>query len=420
MQPNFFNLKELNKLHIELSNLCNAACPMCPRFHQGSPIVRPDMELEQITLDKFKQYFSVEVVAQCTVFEFCGTHGDPATARDLIEICEYIESNNPNAVVRMNTNGGIRNTEFWNKLGTIFARHKKENTAHWHMIFSIDGLEDTNHLYRRNVNWSKLMDNVAAFIDAGGVAEWDYLIFKHNEHQLEQAEALSKEIGFKFFTPKKALGVDNGSNLTKLPALTKEGVLDYYIEAPVNPDNRNLRNPIGDTEEKHYPFDPTQVKSGNERTVVFFKKKVVGAYERINEIDPLDTVDISCKSKKWFGGKEVFVDCHGRVFPCCFIGTYLNASYTDVESLQLHNEINKYGWDKFNLNKHSLEDILNQEHLDNLYADSWSKPSIKEGKLAYCAKMCGSASKLDRIYTHDKMTDKGRLERNLQNVCSKD
>jgi hypothetical protein len=44
-------------------------------------------------------------------------------------------------------------------------------------------LEDTNHLYRENVEWKKIMENARAFISAGGTAHWDMLIFDHNKHQ---------------------------------------------------------------------------------------------------------------------------------------------------------------------------------------------------------------------------------------------
>ena len=41
------------------------------------------------------------------------------------------------------------------------------------------------------------MDSVPAFIDAGGRARWDYLIFGLNPTlQVEEAEALSKRMGF--------------------------------------------------------------------------------------------------------------------------------------------------------------------------------------------------------------------------------
>ena len=108
------------------------------------------------------------------------------------------------------------------------------------------------------------------------------------------------------------------------------------------------------------------------------------------------------------GGKEIFVDNFGRVMPCCYIGTHLNGVHTDSQSLQLHYEMNKYGWDHFSLEKHSLEEILDQGHLDKVFADTWTKPSCAEGKMAYCANICGTYSRVDRIYTHEKMDDKSR------------
>ena len=69
--------------------------------------------------------------------------------------------------------------------------------------FGIDGLEDTNHLYRVNVKWKKVMENVKAFVENGGNAIWDYIVFRHNEHQVEQAREFSNKIGFKKFLVKK-------------------------------------------------------------------------------------------------------------------------------------------------------------------------------------------------------------------------
>jgi hypothetical protein len=69
-------------------------------------------------------------------------------------------------------------------------------------VFSIDGLEDTNQIYRRNVNWAKLISNATAFIAAGGSAHWDMLVFKHNQHQVEACEQLARDMGFKWFRAK--------------------------------------------------------------------------------------------------------------------------------------------------------------------------------------------------------------------------
>jgi len=57
-----------------------------------------------------------------------------------------------------------------------------------------------------------------------------------------------------------------------------------------------------------------------------------------------------------------------------------------------------YGWDHFDLNKHSLTEILDAGHLDRVFADSWTKPSVKEGKMAYCSSICGEESRIDRVY----------------------
>jgi MoaA/NifB/PqqE/SkfB family radical SAM enzyme len=408
---NFFNFSELNQLHIELTNACNAACPMCTRFHVNSPLVRPDLEIDQITLEKFRNYFPPEVIEKCEVILFCGVHGDPGMARDLFEICEYIGQANLKTTIRMNTNGGMRKPEFWSKLGELFAK-KVEDHWSWQVTFSIDGLADTNHLYRRNVDWDKLMANVNAFINAGGRAEWDYLIFKHNEHQIDEAKELSKKLGFYSFVPKKSLGVDNGTNLVRMSAMSREGKLDYWIDAPEDPKNRNLENPLGQTENRFWEFSVEDYKRLKEQKLTHnnYPALVDKAYDilRAENNLVLDQATIKCKARTMSGGKEIFVDQKGRVIPCCYMGTHFNGVHTDSQSLQLHHEINKYGWDHFDLNKHSLKDIMEGHHLDRVFTDSWTKPSCSEGKMAYCANICGTYSRVDRIYTHEKMDDKSR------------
>ena len=51
-------------------------------------------------------------------------------------------------------------------------------------------------MYRVNSNFKTIMKNAKAFINAGGNARWDYLIFDHNEHQIDEAKVLAKKLGF--------------------------------------------------------------------------------------------------------------------------------------------------------------------------------------------------------------------------------
>lgn len=371
---NFFNWDELKQLHIELTNACNAACPMCTRFHVNSPLIRPDLEIEQITIDKFKKYFPMEVLEKLEIILFCGVHGDPGMAKDLYEICEYIANTNPKIAVRMNTNGGMRKPEFWAKMGKLFAAQRQDHWR-WEITWSIDGLEDTNHLYRRNVEWKNVIANAQAYIDAGGFAAWDYLIFKHNEHQIDEAIALSKKMGFKEFYPKKSLGVDNGTNLVKMPAVNRNGEVDYWIDPPEDPKNRNLENPTGPIEMRFYPFKPehyAEQKAIKRTADPTYWNRVATVYELLSTEDnlALDSAVIKCKAETMSKGKEIFIDNHGRVIPCCYMGTHLNGVHSDSQSLQLHHEVRKYGWEHFDLNTHTLKEIMEAHHLDRVFTDS--------------------------------------------------
>jgi MoaA/NifB/PqqE/SkfB family radical SAM enzyme len=96
----------------------------------------------------------------------------------------------------MNTNGAIQNSTWWQTLGEIFHRQQD------YVVFSIDGLEDTNHIYRRGVNWNKLIENAQAYIATGASAHWDMLVYRHNEHQVDACQQLARELGFTWFRAK--------------------------------------------------------------------------------------------------------------------------------------------------------------------------------------------------------------------------
>jgi hypothetical protein len=96
----------------------------------------------------------------------------------------------------MNTNGGLQNTLWWHELAKIFDQPQD------YCVFSIDGLADTNATYRKNVDWTRLMHNVEAYIAAGGSAHWDMLVYRHNQHQVDECEQLARDLGFGWFRAK--------------------------------------------------------------------------------------------------------------------------------------------------------------------------------------------------------------------------
>jgi len=168
---------------------------MCPRNVNGKKI-NPDLIINSITLDWVKSHISLELINNLKKVTIIGSLGDPASCTDLIPIINYIKQHNNNCVIGLNSNGGLRSEQWWADLAGSL------NGIYDYTVFSIDGLEDTNHLYRRNVNWRKLIANVSSYINAGGKAHWDMLIFEHNKHQIDNCLSLAKQLGFTWFRTK--------------------------------------------------------------------------------------------------------------------------------------------------------------------------------------------------------------------------
>ena len=226
-----YNLKDIKDVHFEITSKCQAKCPMCPRRIAGGPL-NPFIKLDEVSLETFKKWFPESFIKQLNSMFMCGNLGDPIISKDTLEIYQYLREVNPNISLAMHTNGSAREPAWWEKI----AKAKVKVT------FGLDGLQDTNHLYRISTNFDKIIKNAKAFIDAGGFAKWHMLVFEHNEHQVEEANELSKKIGFKSFQTKISTRGFNlaGTTPWKRIAIPKSKkyqppeLVDGYVETPVS------------------------------------------------------------------------------------------------------------------------------------------------------------------------------------------
>jgi MoaA/NifB/PqqE/SkfB family radical SAM enzyme len=373
----------VSMVHCELSTFCNAACPSCPRFFTGTHVVRSGVTLSQVSIDQFKNWFDPGFIKNVDQWKFCGTHGDPLMAKDVVKIIRYIFDVNPQTNININTNGGLRSEQDWKVLGEISFKHKLT------IIFSIDGLEDTNHLYRRNVDWTKLMSNIQSYIGAGGVAVWEFLIFRHNEHQLKEAEALSKKLGFVTLQQKRAVGFENDGNLTDMPVFDIDGEYDYSILPPLNPDYRMSKISLEKIVDRRRDNLKEFFKDNIDKLTNNFEELVSNFKDTIES----DNVTINCNSKK-DKNSEIYINVNGIVFPCCFIGNSIDAFDSQPHALQLKTRLREYGIDNFDLNKNSITKILNENHLNLFAANGWKTNQCLE----FCKKTCGNSTIINRIY----------------------
>lgn len=186
-------MRRIQVLHIEPTDVCQASCALCAR--ETDPDFRKDSK-HHLRIEQIQQHFSDAKIKKLHKMFMCGNYGDPAAGYYTQDIYRYFRQINPNIVLGMNTNGGLQSTFWWHSLGQLLSGPQD------YCVFSIDGLEDTNAVYRRGVDWKRVMSNVEAFIAAGGRAHWDMLVYKHNQHQVEACEQLACNMGFRWFRAK--------------------------------------------------------------------------------------------------------------------------------------------------------------------------------------------------------------------------
>lgn len=216
---------DVKVLHLESTDVCQASCPACGRETDS---LFNKSEHNYLTVVSISNIIDDDVIKNLDKMFMCGDYGDPAANKHSLDIYRYFRQLNPNIILGMNTNGAIQNTDWWRQLAGIL------NQQHDYVVFSIDGLKDTNDIYRRGVVWEKLIDNASAFISAGGNAHWDMLVYEHNEHQVELCERLAQEMGFKMFGAKVSKR-ESPVNWLKHPKgwsrpLVNTGVIDCFVE----------------------------------------------------------------------------------------------------------------------------------------------------------------------------------------------
>lgn len=167
-------------IQIDLTDKCNAACLYCSRNEEGR-VINTD-----ITVEDVKKIIKSDINS----IEMCGNYGDASANKHLFPILDNLVENNID--VKLFTNGSAHNPSYWTKL----AKRIGDNPV----LFAIDGADKkTYEYYRVKCVWEKTLENARAFIDAGGWAVWSMVLFSWNEHQLETAMNMAKDMGFLHF-----------------------------------------------------------------------------------------------------------------------------------------------------------------------------------------------------------------------------
>ena len=333
--------KDVRDVHLEIATLCNASCPWCPRNFWGYEFNGGYPEL-YLTFDNAKKIFHPDFVKQLDIIRISGNYGDIVMNPDAEYIVEYLREYNKDLDIRISTNGGARKANFWKQFAKFDCR----------INFALDGLEDTHSLYRQNTVWATVIKNAKAFIDNGGRAVWQMIKFKHNEHQIEQCQQLSKQMGFIAFHL-----VDEGRNTA--PVFGKDKKLKHV-----------LGNYTGETD-----FDTLFASKTQDE--VLLEDVITGK---------IPSESLICET---ITHKSIYIAANGDVSPCCYMGfypqTYGKGQYHQAANGQLLPLIFEN-----NAIKHSIE------HCIQWFAGvekRWQEKTYEKGRLLICDDNCGSCIK---------------------------
>ena len=221
-------IENIWQIEVELTTKCNARCPQCVRNYYGD-YTWPTLPLIDLDVDFLTKRIPQQVWDKLGHIRFCGTYGDPCMHKDFLDIIKLTKSVT-NASITISTNGGIRSTKWWKELAGLLD--PTQDRVFW----GIDGLEDTNHLYRIGTDYKKIINNLKAFNRAGGNSVWSFLVFEHNQHQVEEIKELSKQLGCTDFTCKSTSRfLDKQHKLIDFTPVYKDGQVDYVIKPATLP-----------------------------------------------------------------------------------------------------------------------------------------------------------------------------------------
>ena len=341
-----YSAEDIRAIHLEVTTHCNASCPQCPRNIDGGAR-NPTMPLAQLYLDDIEKIFPRADFPNLRRVQVCGNYGDAVMARDFLETARYLKSLYPGISISLATNGSLRPKQWWRTL----ADHVD------HCVFGIDGLADTHALYRRGTDFDTILANAQAYIAAGGRAEWAYLIFRHNQHQVDDAYQLARKLGFDTFSAKATSRFyDNGRKAASSPVRNAAGEVEYALEAT---DDARLANTELDR----------------------LDDMLLGDREKF--ADYITNTKIDCKA---ITRGKLYISGEGHVFPCCWLGNIYAADRPWQETETGRAIVQSGGLDLLDAKIHAITDILEGGFFRTAVPNGWK---CGKSRLTTCSKMCG-------------------------------
>jgi len=162
-------LDNIEVVEIELTNLCNAGCPLCFRHNN-------DIILNSINIDKLLQFLSK--LKNLNKIILCGNAGEPTQHKDIIKFLSSLS-----VYVEIYSNGNIQKRTLHSLSQALPSRHIIE--------IAIDGIDNKTQQISRPGRKLKAIDKNIEYMNTNGINVC--VVFTRYLHNENQEDAMRKK-----------------------------------------------------------------------------------------------------------------------------------------------------------------------------------------------------------------------------------
>ena len=199
---------------IEPTNICNLKCPLCP---SGNGTLKRQKGYMDFSL--FKKI--IDEIKDKSFMVVLWNQGESFLHKDILKMVKYASDNHLFTLASTSLN-------------LMPDAEDLINSGLDSMIVSLDGTtQETYNKYRVNGDLSKVIENTKKIIEAkkklkksNPLIRWQFLVMKHNEHEIEKIKQLAKE-----------MKVDN-LELKTVQIYSREDINNFL---PINPKYRRYK-----------------------------------------------------------------------------------------------------------------------------------------------------------------------------------
>ncbi len=193
---------------IEPTNICNLRCPLCP---SGNGTLRRDKGF--MNLETFKKI--IDEIYKDSFMVVLWNQGEPFLNKDILKMIRY--ASDKRMFTLLSTNGNVQPDS--DEIVTSGLDS---------LIISLDGAsQETYNKYRINGRLSEVLELAKRIVNSRSktnrknpLLRWQFLVMKHNEHEIPAIRKLAKEIKV------------NNLELKTVQIYTKEDIEKYLPQNP--------------------------------------------------------------------------------------------------------------------------------------------------------------------------------------------